>query len=458
MSESISVYLFEGYEVDKDLLQEHINEINNLQSSFFIDLHQDNTLQLNPTEEIQSWEHLTSTVKNTDNNSNYKIGILSAPIENNWFSVVDHNLNISFITTDNWNNISEISVYAYLLYEIFQNYQEMRLGKMIPHDETKGCMNDMCGYKLDINFKIRSGWVCQDCLLIWNDAFTKREIEDINIILDAIRMLALNRKHAWQISNKYPAPIAIRYRLMQAEGNSYIKFQKLIDLYDAIIRYTAFNILAIMPSEESIPRSLITLRKRVLEGNPTLATWESVIGSFCDVNSDRFNFLNEQDLKAIQTIKSICFSGGIRESRNDYTGHNYAGQDLKEHLDLYLDKIKIVQSMLSECNSSLFRFTLAKIDDIAFEQGQPGFSYRRLCGDSMIFDTNNMTFNTIPYDNKHLILIDEENRKFISVHPYIVYAVCEECNHERILFRDGAFNDGTARYIDTLIGHRTKCV
>ena len=80
------------------------------------------------------------------------------------------------------------------------------------------------------------------------------------------------------------------------------------------------------------------------------------------------------------------------------------------------------------------------------------------CEVVVIFDANTLTFCDAPYDNSHLIVIEKETSRYISIYPYIKHAICQACNHERRLFRDGMYSDETPRYIDTLIGHRTKCM
>ena len=58
MCATVHVHLFEGHDLNLDLLQKYINEINELQASFFVSLHHDVCLQLDSTEEIQSWSYL----------------------------------------------------------------------------------------------------------------------------------------------------------------------------------------------------------------------------------------------------------------------------------------------------------------------------------------------------------------------------------------------------------------
>lgn len=455
MSEVIDIFLFENHDIEIKILNTLFSEINAFQNSFVLQLHTDKLLSLEPSE-IQSWDYLTESIKAVNNSLKYKIGILSNPIENNWFSATSHENQIAFITTHNWEYLSELSVYSYLLFEIIENFQEVRMRSMHPHYETIGCINDMCGYKLDIGFKIKTGWICQDCLLIWNDYFTPIEIEDIQKILDYIRLVALNRKHIWKLSNYYPFPVAVRFKIMQSEQNSYIKFQKLLDLYDAIIRYVSFTLLSSLSDNRNIPKELEANKKKILKGDPTLGTWEYVIRSFVEDRITDLNMLSESDMNAVKEMYVVITSENIRRDRNDYRGHNYTGQNLEEYLRLYLSKIEIIQKLLSFCDKSIFKYILAKIERIRFERGQIQLTYRRLMGDSIIFDYNSLNIKNTPYDEQQLILLHESRGDFISVYPYIQYLICQECNHERILYWDGVYSDSTPRFIDTLIGHRTK--
>lgn len=459
MGEIVDIFLFENHNIEPDTLKTFFDEMNSIQNSFIFRLHKNSFLSLekNSKNSIQNWNYLIETIRIVNNTSKYKIAILSEPIENNWFSVTSHQDNIAFITTHDWGYLSELSVYSFLLFEIVMNFQEMKIGMMNAHDETIGCINDMCGYKLDIGFKIKTGWVCHDCLSVWSDFFTNLEIEDIQKMLDYIRLVALNRKHTWKLTNYYPFPVSIRFKIMQSEQNAYMKFQKMLDLYDSIVRYIAFILLSAVPdNSNNIPKELKANKKKILNGDPSLGTWEYIIKPFAENAVSDVSFLSVSDLTHLKEIYQLITCENIRRDRNDYRGHNYTGQNLHEYLRLYLSKISIIQQLLSLCEKSIFKYILSKFERIHFEKGQRRLTYRRLMGDSIIFDCNTSHINNVPHDETYLLLLNEENGDYISVFPYIQHAVCLECNHERILYWDGVHNDGCPRFIDTLIGHRTR--
>lgn len=453
MSEKIDIFLFENFDFNLDKLKSLINKINSMQNNFYFYLNEAIKLPLQDND-IQKWDYLIKTLTTLSSDFKYKIALTSSPIEHNWFSFTNHSEFVSIITTSDWEYLSDLPVYSYLLYEIIENYQELRIGFMNAHDETIGCINDMCSYKLDINFKLKTGWICHDCFNIWQDYFNETEIESMIKIIDFIRLVALNRENIWKLSYDYPYPIAVRFKLMSSEINSYIKFQKLIDLYDSIIRYIAFVLIACI-KEDNISNKIKNLIKKINDNNPTLGTWENLIVKSLNLPSSCYNLLSDSDLNMLQEITNLIKESDLRTDRNDYRGHNYTGQDLEEYLNLYLKKIPMIQKLLFYLERSIFNYKLAKIKRYNPRQGIRYATIECLISDSNVFNTEDIILENEPYDINHIILYNQTDRIHVSMFPYIVSEICNECGHERILFLDGKYENNQKRFIDTLIGHRT---
>src|SRR5213078_3061330 len=57
--------------------------------------------------------------------TDYLIGVLDRPIENNWFSRAVPGKNVIFITTWSWDYISNLPLSAFVAYEIIENLTEL---------------------------------------------------------------------------------------------------------------------------------------------------------------------------------------------------------------------------------------------------------------------------------------------------------------------------------------------
>ncbi|MHB2154387.1 hypothetical protein ACX8XN_08310 [Calditrichota bacterium GD2] len=454
MVEKIEIFVFENIDFDLDKLKTLLNKINSLQSNFYFYLNKDKKLPLQ-NKSIQDWDYLTKTLNEYILNNKYKIALTSNPIENNWFSFSNHKEFTSVITTHDWEYLSDLPVYSFIIFEIIENYQELRLGSMNAHNETIGCINDMCAYKLDINLKLKTGWVCPDCMNIWHDYFDKTEIESLLKILDFIRLIALNRERLWHVSYDYPYPVAIRFKIMQSELNSYLKFQKLIHLYDSIIRYISFVFISCIKNKSTISNKFRKLVNQINDDSPSLGTWEKLIEEAVLLQSSSYVLLSDSDINNIKQICSIIKNSDLRKDRNDYIGHNYTGQNLDEYLNLYLEKIPFIQQLLYYSTESIFKYKLSKIVKIERVRGNRNAFIDILVGDSNIFQRVNLFLHEEPYDERHIILLDENNGLFVDMFPFVIGDICNECGHERILYLDGKDDSGHNRFIDILMGHRT---
>ena len=88
----------------------------------------------------------------------------------NWFSApAEDGSNNIFIHGKGWENfIYSDSIYP-IAYEVVASILQRLLFKneldlVHTHDPAIGCMNDMCSWKPDVTFKLRTGDICQDCL------------------------------------------------------------------------------------------------------------------------------------------------------------------------------------------------------------------------------------------------------------------------------------------------------
>src|SRR5262245_19705776 len=112
-----------------------------------------------------SWNLLSSLLAREarERGASYLVGVLDRPIENNWFSWVEHPWKIGFVTLAGWEHLSALPAEAFLAYELAELFGEMLVGQLIYHDDTRGCIHDLCAVKADIALKIRTADICHEC-------------------------------------------------------------------------------------------------------------------------------------------------------------------------------------------------------------------------------------------------------------------------------------------------------
>lgn len=95
------------------------------------------------------------------------IGFVDTIIENNYFGkrLKDYNVYIvSFYQVSDFLIFEKIDIFNYVLATIYRYITRFLLkGKYLTHDETKGCIFDMCGDKRDIIYSCQMPIICEHC-------------------------------------------------------------------------------------------------------------------------------------------------------------------------------------------------------------------------------------------------------------------------------------------------------
>jgi hypothetical protein len=96
-----------------------------------------------------------------------------------WFSYFN-NKNI-FVRTYGWeeytNRKTHIAIAHQVIENIFQSLSGYKYGNYEGyHEKAKGCLNDFCKNEYEIEFKLRTGYICKKCLQVAVDNSTSIEI------------------------------------------------------------------------------------------------------------------------------------------------------------------------------------------------------------------------------------------------------------------------------------------
>ena len=248
MPESVSIICLSRGNID--IVGRAVGILNGAQSEFDFQVSPD-LVELPPLElgQAYSWAMLESVLSREKQRleAEYLFGVLDQPIENNWFSRTVPGQRLCFITTKDWEYLSNLSVNTFAAYEIVENLSEMLVEEIEAHEETRGCLYDMCAIKPHISFKIRTGDICADCLDTLNEKLPAPTVQSLIAMLEAVRREALGRGTPPQgrgessslaevVDREFPFPIAYCFRSMQGELTYSRKWLKALELYEVIIK------------------------------------------------------------------------------------------------------------------------------------------------------------------------------------------------------------------------------
>ena len=238
-------------------------------------------------DEILSWQSLFAECAHFRQASNipledFVVLLTSRKNDMNWFSAYDSNgSNSVFIGTDDWEYYVPSESKYPIAYEVIVNLlQKMtcsNIEEMIQyaHMTPRGCINDMCEWKPEITFKLRTADICEDCLQLLNDHGVEPGIiQQALAIFDAIRQEVLfSRLYHIQREDDTatPFPIAITRRKMNAAVEPLSKFLMMLDHFDSIIRTSVLLLGCVLLESKFADFN----RAQKLNGRPSLGHWTS---------------------------------------------------------------------------------------------------------------------------------------------------------------------------------------
>ncbi len=118
---------------------------------------------------------------------------------NRWFSATS-NRNI-FVDANGWEYLTEkdskYGIASQIVENIFQSLLEIDYDKALTdpniHKKSIGCINDMCGNKPEIMLKLRTGYICNSCLMRAKESnVSQLTISQIHRLMQLIRDRLMN--------------------------------------------------------------------------------------------------------------------------------------------------------------------------------------------------------------------------------------------------------------------------
>lgn len=384
--------------------------------------------------------------------------ITAKPNETNWFSAFDPHKNV-FIHSACWTNFVNCEDAYPIAFQVIENilqhmmFNDIEAAEALAHEPPIGCINDMCAWKPDVIYKLRTADICVECQHI-----IERKQIDLAIVKQSISILENLRCYllfnASFHSDKdnddcLPFTIAITKRKFRGTIEPLRRFLFLLDHFDSIIRTTVIVVGKLILDD----RFDIFFREQNLMYHPSLGHWVKALSKLSRNNVATDFGLQDISDKLREVVRQ-SEEEKIVNARNDYRGHGYCSlhdNNYKSLVDTYTAVLESIEKTLLPILIRLKPIYIMNCNRIARDRFE--ISARILVGSHPDFAEEQIVFEPeeipdIPVVNQVYMLT--ENKKLISLEPYIVYDNCPECHHNRVLISEGSL------YLDPYIGHRVR--
>jgi hypothetical protein len=370
--------------------------------------------------------------------------LTALPNEHNWYSfenpkfprnAVGHVGDYSWVT----RAPAEVISAHYVLKTVF-NLMLVEAGKRwedYMHETMRGCFYDFCEEKAQLDFKLRTGDICGDCM----DVFSKIGVPE-ELLRQAVSIMESLRQSTISTSpylpsrddySRWPFPVAVtRHKASQAI-NTTNRLKLLLDHLDCLIRYIGFaygaytNEVLMMPERPSL-------------------------GSLVDA----VRSLPDGDYKIPSQLAKIVSQRNLVHIRNETLGHGYGPPD-EQTYDSNIQKLQSgLQELEKVADAFLSAYQLVVPGNISIEAGVYNLEGRQLIGSHLLHPHFKKVLSDSPdrlgiREITNVYLCNTSMTSFKSLLPYIRFDTCTECRHQRVLLSDGG-----QTYIDVFGGHRIQ--
>jgi hypothetical protein len=308
--------------------------------------------------------------------------------------------------------------------------------------ESRGCFNDFCAEKRDLDLKLRTADICGDCVEVFSTiAEFSSLLPQFVSIMESGRLLSVNtsiyspQKESFQA---WPFPVAItRHRAVIAR-DPLIRLLKLLDHFDSLVRYVALTFAAISGQDLLVPT------------RPSLGWWVDSLNQLLSGNVRQNNFE-----KAIRAAHRIACQNQIVQLRNERRGHGWIAANQEDYMVDCQSLERSLSAIEEVVRPILLRHELVICRETELVEGSIVIRGDRLTGSQTIHPTFETQFASnggrLPRNENEVNLWDRAENHFIRLHPSIRELRCPECRFNRILI-----TDGENTYIDVEIGHRVQ--
>lgn len=382
----------------------------------------------------------------------------------NWFSFFSTNGERTiFVHASDWEQYVYSDSEFPIAYEVIANILQLlsfnKLGESFlkyAHKQPIGCVNDMCYWKPDITFKLRTGDICIDCLSVFSETVPKDIITQSITVFEYLRKKLLFNQ-AWHkpvsFDEKLPFSIAVTKRKMGTTLDPLRKTLMLIDHFDSIVR-TAVLILAGISKTKHQMRDF--LQERDLHRLPSLGKWVQALESLSNQVQQNFAILPIPDLSSrVNKVIQLAEDANIVYMRNEKRGHGYIDCEDSSYKNVFMELIDTVDNIEKLLSPLFYQFNyyhticLQRIEHNIFT-----VRVYSLSGSDPTFIEKEITtsferIEDLPIQER-FYLVTSDSTRWIDLDPYFKYAKCNVCHHNRLLIYDGSY------MLDPYVGHRFR--
>jgi len=382
----------------------------------------------------------------------------------NWFSAPSPGgENSIFIQATDWENYIYCDPVYPIAYEVivnvidrinFPDFEEMMLSDHI-HRQPVGCINDLCGWKPDITFKLRTGDICADCQSFVIERAGLPILKQTIEIFDQIRrktVFVANYLQEPPLHEQLPFSVAITKRKLGMTLEPFRKMLMLIDHFDSIIRTSVIMIACLFKQQSEIEKFF---EKLSLDDRPHLGQWVEALAALCkETRGQEVSLQLPPDFnRKVKKVVSLAQDVNIMNIRNEKRGHGYIECHDENYKQTFTECLPALEEMEKLLSPLFLRFKYYHVIGISRVAGKR-FAVRvhRLSGSNPAFieesiEADFSDINDIPQE-KRVYLVTPDKRKWSDLDPYIQFSTCNICKHMRLLIADGIY------LLDPYIGHR----
>jgi hypothetical protein len=402
-------------------------------------------------------------ISNNFEDNEFLIVLTELKNDRNWFSgFAESGERNIFIHSSDWENYiysePEFPIAYEVLANILQSISYKNIGEDFNnyiHGDPIGCVNDMCGWKIDITFKLRTGDICPDCLSLFSRFVEKSLITQTIEIFESLRKKMLHNA-AWQkpmsFEENLPFSIAITKRKLGTTIEPFRKMLMLIDHFDSILRTSVLIIAGLTKSKEEMTSFLI---ERKLNSHPSLGHWVDALAFLAKENATKFPELQlPRDFSnKVKEVVRLANEHKITQIRNEKRGHGYIECHDSSYKNLFVECITPIDEIEKLLSPLFYRFkyyhtiSLRRIEGKKFKVQVHVISGSNVAFFEEEIITEFESIDDLPIEDR-FYLVTPDSKKWIDLNPYFIYGNCNVCHHNRLLVYDGIY------MLDPYIGHR----